>query len=96
MAVPTWAQRWKVAIASPGGGFDLGSSGVFRPEVDGRQLTFHADGTGFVDAETGSQWELLGRAVSGPLAGRRLDPVAHGDDFWFEWAAFRPWTGVYR
>ena len=76
MAVPTWAQRWKVAIASPGGGFDLGSSGVFRPEVDGRQLTFHADGTGFVDAETGSQWELLGRAVSGPLAGRRLDPVA--------------------
>jgi hypothetical protein len=77
-------------------GFDLGSSGVFRPEVDGRRLTFHAEGTGFVDAETGSQWELLGRAVSGPLAGRRLDPVAHGDDFWFEWAAFRPATRVYR
>jgi hypothetical protein len=39
---------------------------------------------------------LLGRTVSGPLAGRRLDPVAHGDDCWFEWSAFRPATRVYR
>jgi hypothetical protein len=77
-------------------GFDLGASGVFSPQLDGRQLTFRTAGSDFVDGETGSRWNVLGRAVSGPLAGRRLDPVVHGDDFWFAWAAFRPATRVYR
>ncbi len=76
-------------------GFDLGASAVFSPRLDGRQLTFVA-ASDFVDSETGSRWDLLGRAVSGPLAGRRLDPIVHGDDFWFAWAAFKPATRVYR
>ena len=77
-------------------GFDLGASGVFSPQLDGRRLTFKAAGSDFVDSETGSRWNLLGRAVSGELAGRRLDPIVHGDDFWFAWAAFKPATRVYR
>jgi len=77
-------------------GFDLGASGVFSPQLDGRQLTFVAAASDFVDSETGSRWDLLGRAVSGPLAGRRLDPIVHGDDFWFAWAAFKPETRVYH
>ena len=82
--------------ASVAEGFDLGASGVFSPQVDGRQLTFTSAAADFVDAETGSHWNLLGRALSGPLAGRRLDPIVHGDDFWFAWAAFKPATRVYR
>jgi len=77
-------------------GFDLGASGVFMPEVDGRTLNFKATASDFVDAETGSHWNLLGQAVAGPMAGRQLDPVVHGDDFWFEWAAFKPATRIYR
>jgi len=77
-------------------GFDLGASGVFSPELEGRRLTFKAAGSDFVDAETGSTWNLLGKAVAGPLAGRQLQPIAHGDDFWFEWAAFKPATRIYR
>jgi len=77
-------------------GFDLGASGVFSPRLDGRQLTFKADGSDFVDSETGSHWSLLGRAVSGALAGRQLDPIVHGDVFWFAWAAFNPSTRIYR
>ncbi|HKF17312.1 MAG TPA: DUF3179 domain-containing protein [Candidatus Dormibacteraeota bacterium] len=77
-------------------GFDLGASGVFSPELEGRRLTFKAAGSDFVDAETGSSWNLLGKAVAGPLAGRQLQPIAHGDDFWFEWAAFKPATRIYR
>lgn len=77
-------------------GFDLGASGVFSPELDGRRLTFKASGSDLVDAETGSRWNLLGRAVAGPLAGRQLDPIVHGDDFWFSWAAFKPATRIYR
>ena len=77
-------------------GFDLGASGVFSPQLDGRRLTFKASGPDFMDSETGSRWNLFGRAVSGELAGRQLDPIVHGDEFWFAWAAFKPATRVYR
>jgi len=39
-------------------------------------------------------WNLLGRAVDGPLAGPLLDAVPHVDTFWFAWAAFRPDSAV--
>ena len=78
------------------GGFDLGASGVFSSELDGGVLTFKAAGADFLDVETGSHWNLFGYAVSGPMAGRQLTPIAHGDDFWFAWAAFKPSTRVYR
>ena len=78
-------------------GRDIGSSGVFRRVVDGRVLTFEAAGDrGFVDRETGSRWDLAGRAVDGPLQGARLSPIPHGDYFWFAWAAFRPETRIRR
>ncbi len=77
-------------------GFDLGASGVFSPELDGRDLTFKAAGSDFLDVETGSHWNLLGHAVSGPMAGRQLTLIVHGDDFWFAWAAFKPATRIYR
>ena len=71
----------------------LVASGAFRPEAGGRDLTFTACGPDrFVDAETGSGWDVLGRAVDGPLAGARLEPVWHLDTFWFAWAAFHPAT----
>ncbi|HKA12202.1 MAG TPA: DUF3179 domain-containing protein [Candidatus Dormibacteraeota bacterium] len=88
--------RSAVDAGSVADGFDLGASGVFMPEVDGRTLNFKATASDFVDAETGSHWNLLGQAVAGPMAGRQLDPVVHGDDFWFEWAAFKPATRIYR
>jgi len=34
-------------------------------------------------------------AVWGPLAGRRLEPIVHGNHFWFSWASYRPQTRVY-
>jgi hypothetical protein len=75
---------------------DVGATGVFDPTVDGRTLTFRAEGDGFVDDETGTVWNILGQAVEGPLAGSQLDPVVHGNHFWFSWAAFKPDTKVYR
>jgi hypothetical protein len=51
----------------------------------------------FRDIETGSTWDLLGRAISGPLAGEELTPIVQTNHFWFAWAAFNPdspvWTG---
>ncbi len=75
-------------------GDDVGSTGVFVPVVGGRTLTFAAEGDGFVDAETGSTWNLFGEAISGELVGSRLETIPHVDTFWFAWAVFRPDTAV--
>ena len=75
-------------------GTDVGSVGVFDPVVDGRTLTFSADGEGFVDAGTGSRWDITGSAVSGELAGTSLELIAHLDTFWFAWATYRPGTSL--
>ena len=74
----------------------IGSGVAYRRSVDGRVLTFRAGAGGlFVDAETGSTWDLGGRAVAGPLAGKRLGPAVHFIPFWFAWAAFEPGTPIY-
>ncbi|MEJ7800284.1 MAG: DUF3179 domain-containing protein [Ilumatobacter sp.] len=75
-------------------GRDVGATGVFLATHDGQALTFTRTGNGFVDAQTGSRWDIFGTAVEGPLEGATLDPVEHVDTFWFAWAAFAPSTRV--
>jgi hypothetical protein len=92
---------WKAGTASAlddpqiARGQDVGATGVFSPEANGRRATFEARGGAIVDRETGSTWSLTGRAVEGPLEGQALDPVAHLDTFWFAWLAYHPDTEVY-
>jgi len=74
---------------------DVGATGVFHPRVDGRDLDFRATPAGIVDDQTGSTWDIFGRAVSGPLFGARLDRVVSIESFWFDWAAFFPETEVF-
>jgi hypothetical protein len=74
------------------GGRDVGSVGVFVPNLDGRSLTFTATPDGFTDVETGSSWNVLGEATGGPAAGSRLERIAHLDTFWFAWSTYRPGT----
>ncbi|MGM0386697.1 MAG: DUF3179 domain-containing protein [Actinomycetota bacterium] len=115
-----------VLLSSPGLASALGdpniadgaavlATGAFRPESDGRRLTFSAapagDGAGdeasgevgdeagaavvvAIDEETGSGWDIFGKAVSGSLAGSSLERVPHLDTFWFAQAAFEPDTVV--
>ncbi|MCZ6915601.1 MAG: DUF3179 domain-containing protein [Gemmatimonadetes bacterium] len=78
-------------------GRDVGSSGVFDRRLDGRVLRFEPAGDGrFTDRETGSTWDILGRAVEGPLRGRQLTPIVHGNHFWFAWGAFKPETRLLK
>ena len=72
----------------------IGATGVFSPTLDGRRLTFEPGVEGFRDRETGTTWNLLGHALTGPLAGKRLRPIPHVDAFWFAWAAFHPSTSI--
>jgi hypothetical protein len=96
-AVVLWAPGTASALDSRdlAAGDDVGTSGVFRPRVDGRALTFEPAGEKRVtDQETGSTWTVLGEAVDGPLQGARLTRMTHDDTFWFVQHAFRPDTRV--
>ena len=74
---------------------DVGVTGAFDPVVEGRRLTFARVDGEFVDDETQTHWDILGRATSGSLAGRQLRQLLHHDTFWFAWFAFEPDTAVY-
>jgi hypothetical protein len=74
----------------------IGTGVAYDPRVGDQVLTFTADGDDqFVDAETGSTWNVLGQSIDGPLAGEALDTVTHRNEFWFAWAAFFPDAEVY-
>jgi hypothetical protein len=75
-------------------GRDVGATGVFVATHEGQVLAFTRVDGGFSDEQTGSRWNVLGTAVSGPLAGAALEAVEHVDTFWFAWAAFAPSTVV--
>ena len=74
------------------GSREIGTIGVFEPRADGRLLSFDPVDEGFRDDQTGSTWNVLGQAVSGPLKGEQLPTYTHLDTFWFAWVAFQPDT----
>jgi len=63
---------------------------AFDRRLDGRVLEFRSRSGKMVDAATGSEWNLFGEAVSGPLRGKRLAAVESGVHFAFAWLAFNP------
>jgi hypothetical protein len=92
---------WKAGTASAldtrdiSQGRDVGAIAAYRPEANGRALTFEVGEEGIVDRETGSTWSILGVALAGPLAGERLVPELAIDSLWFDWAAFHPETRIF-
>ena len=75
---------------------EIGATGLFDAVLDGRKLTFKADGDDFIDNQTGSSWNILGVAINGPSTGKRLTPMVHTNSFWFAVAAFKPDTQIYH
>lgn len=76
---------------------DVGTAGLFRRDVEGEILTFSVDEDGaIIDDQTGSTWNVFGRATSGELEGTQLRQELAAPHLWFAWAAFRPETTVYE
>lgn len=80
-----------------------GAASAFDPRLDGDALGFELlepgagpAGAFMRDRATGSLWTSLGRAVAGPLAGRRLALHDGQYAYWFAWAAFNRDTGIYE
>ncbi|MBI4513694.1 MAG: DUF3179 domain-containing protein [Gemmatimonadetes bacterium] len=73
---------------------------VFSRRLVDRTLTFRAaqepSPQRFAqDEETGTDWDVEGRARDGELRGRSLEPIPHYNKiFWFSWASFKPGTRV--
>lgn len=76
-------------------GRDVGAAAAYLRTLDGQTLTFTVEDGSIVDEQTGSEWNVLGEAVSGELAGAQLEEVVSINHFWFSWAAFKPETRVY-
>jgi hypothetical protein len=93
---------WQAGTVSPldsattANGHDVGAAAAFSRIVNEQMLTFVADNGLIKDKETGSAWNVLGMATSGPLAGTQLTPVVSINHFWFSWAAFKPETRIYQ
>lgn len=78
-------------------GREVGAGLAYMRTVDGRVLTFSPAGEDmFRDRETGTTWDLLGRAVEGALSGSRLTPAVHTNHLWFAWVAFNQGSPVYE
>lgn len=69
---------------------------AFVPNIASRPLTFALEAGAFKDRETGSQWDLAGRAVAGPLLGQQLTPIPARNTYWFAWVAAFPQTTLDR
>ena len=69
---------------------------AFERRLDGRALEFELCKGRFFDKATGSEWNLLGEAVSGPLKGKRLPAIDSGVHFAFAWLAFNPDSEIVR
>ncbi len=77
-------------------GRDVGAAAIFNRKLNGEMLTFSLEDGRIVDDQTGSTWDILGRAVEGQLAGQQLEQLVSVNHFWFSWAAFKPETRVYQ
>ena len=69
---------------------------AFERRVDGRVLDFFFRDGKYFDRATGSEWNILGEAVAGPLKGKRLPSLDSGVHFAFAWLAFNPESEIVR
>jgi len=80
-------------------GEDKKSIRVFDRALDGRPLELFVKRgerpVTMVDAETGSEWDFAGTAVSGPLAGAKLKKLRVLKEYWFDWKIYQPASTVY-
>ncbi len=82
-----------VVFAAPGDSFTMSA---FSRRLKGEELEFRLEEKRFRDAQTGSAWNIEGRAVAGPLAGESLDPLDFVFVQWHAWCCYHPSTAVYR
>jgi len=74
---------------------DIPAAAAFSVVHGEQTLKFEVRDGNIVDSSTGSTWNALGHAVSGELAGERLQQIDSGVHFAFAWLAFDPDASIY-
>lgn len=69
---------------------------AFDRTLEDQILDFEFSNNKIIDGQTGSEWNVEGLAVSGPLQGKQMSRVVFNPGFWFEWVAFHPDTEIYN
>ena len=65
--------------------------------LKGQTLTFQkVPGQPLLADNTGSQWDLDGACISGPLKDQQLQPIQSYQEFWHSWSHFHPQTTRYE
>ena len=81
-------------------GDDKKSVRAFESRIDGRKLELlqkpNVSPLRLVDAETASDWDFSGTAVSGPSTGKQLKKIPLLNDYWFDWKTYHPKTTLYQ
>ncbi len=72
------------------------SAAAYRRDLDGETLHFEIRDGQIRDTKTSSSWDLFGRAITGPLAGKQLANIPQGVHFAFAWLAFHPDSLIYK
>lgn len=75
---------------------DDGATGVFSREINGEILEFIYDDGTIKDSKTQSEWNVTGKAISGPMKGEQLEKMTYGDYFAFAWMVFYPDTHIFE
>lgn len=73
-----------------------GSTGAFYRTLNDQVLEFRFESGQITDKQTGSTWDISGKAVEGTLEGEELEPLIFGDYFAFAWLVFWPETAIYN
>lgn len=81
--------------ASLSWGRTVPAASIFRRKLNGKTLTFVTREGRIFDKISDSEWNLLGVAVNGPLAGERLEKVDRGVVYAFAWFSFFPESEVF-
>jgi hypothetical protein len=70
---------------------------AFHRRVGDHALDFsHSETRGVYDEQTGSVWNEMGEAVSGPLAGTQLAYLESGIEEWYAFAAYHPDAEIFE
>jgi hypothetical protein len=74
---------------------DVGQAALFGRQVDGQILSFRYEKGEIFDNETGSEWNIFGKAVAGELKDTQLERYTCFSYFWFAWSESYPETLLY-
>ena len=73
----------------------VGSATAFHRSIDNQVFDFRVINNVIQDAQTLSTWNVLGKAISGPMSGSYLQPIIAVNQFYFSLLSFYPSGKIY-